>query len=76
MIIMKIFNMMNEVVVLGAGSVGADAVKIATGMAAHVTVMDIDLDRLEYLFPAQSLSMAFLILRRQRRFHSDSNNLL
>jgi alanine dehydrogenase len=38
-----------EVVVLGAGSVGAGAVKIATGMAAHVTVMDIDLDKLEYL---------------------------
>ncbi|MDR0314163.1 MAG: alanine dehydrogenase [Treponema sp.] len=38
-----------EVVVLGAGSVGTGAVKIATGMGAHVTVIDIDLDRLEYL---------------------------
>ncbi|MCL2443349.1 MAG: alanine dehydrogenase, partial [Treponema sp.] len=38
-----------EIVVLGAGVVGASAVKIATGMGAHVTVVDIDLNRLEYL---------------------------
>jgi len=38
-----------EIVVLGAGVVGASAVKIAVGMGAHVTVADIDLDRLNYL---------------------------
>ena len=38
-----------EIVVLGAGVVGASSVKIAVGMGAHVTVVDIDLDRLEYL---------------------------
>lgn len=38
-----------ETVVLGAGTVGANAIKIAAGMGAHVTVLDIDLDRLEYL---------------------------
>jgi len=38
-----------EIVVLGAGVVGAGAVKIAVGMSAHVTVVDIDLDKLEYL---------------------------
>ena len=38
-----------EIVVLGAGAVGAGSVKIAVGMGAHVTVADIDLDRLEYL---------------------------
>ena len=38
-----------EVVVLGAGVVGSNAVKIAVGMGAHVTVVDIDLDRLDYL---------------------------
>jgi len=38
-----------EVVVLGAGVAGSSAVKIAVGMGAHVTVVDIDLDRLEYL---------------------------
>jgi alanine dehydrogenase len=38
-----------EVVVLGAGTVGSGAIKILTGMGAHVTVVDIDLERLEYL---------------------------
>lgn len=38
-----------KVVVLGAGIVGANAVKIAVGMGADVTVLDINLDRLEYL---------------------------
>jgi alanine dehydrogenase len=38
-----------EVVVLGAGIVGSSALKIAAGIGAHVTVLDIDLDRLEYL---------------------------
>jgi alanine dehydrogenase len=38
-----------EVVVLGAGTVGANAVKIAVGFGAHVTVLDLDLDKLEYL---------------------------
>jgi alanine dehydrogenase len=38
-----------EVVVLGAGVVGANAAKIGAGMGAHVTVVDVNLDRLEYL---------------------------
>ena len=38
-----------EVVILGAGIVGSSALKIAAGMGAHVTVIDIDLDRMEYL---------------------------
>jgi len=38
-----------EIVVLGAGVVGASAVKIAVGTCAHVTVVDIDLNKLEYL---------------------------
>jgi len=38
-----------EIVVLGAGVVGANSVKIAVGAGAHVTVVDINLDRLEYL---------------------------
>jgi len=38
-----------EVVVLGAGIVGSSAVKIAVGMGAHVTVLDVNLKRLEYL---------------------------
>jgi len=38
-----------EIIVLGAGVVGANAVKIAVGMGARVTVVDIDLDKLAYL---------------------------
>lgn len=38
-----------KVVVLGAGVVGTSAIKVAAGMGADVTVLDINLDRLEYL---------------------------
>ena len=38
-----------KVVILGAGSVGTNACKIAVGMGADVTIMDINLQRLAYL---------------------------
>ena len=38
-----------KVVILGAGIVGYNACKVAVGMGADVTVMDINLDRLRYL---------------------------
>ena len=38
-----------NVVILGAGTVGANAAKVALGMGAHVTLLDINLDRLRYL---------------------------
>ncbi len=38
-----------NVVVLGAGVVGHNAAKVAAGLGAHVTLMDINLDRLRYL---------------------------
>ena len=38
-----------KVVILGGGSVGTNACKIATGMGADVTIIDISLKRLEYL---------------------------
>jgi alanine dehydrogenase len=38
-----------RVVVIGGGIVGANAVKIAIGLGAHVTVLDIDLRVLAYL---------------------------
>jgi len=44
-----------HVLVLGGGTVGASAAKVANGMEARVTVMDVNLDRLRYLedvFPA------------------------
>ena len=38
-----------KVVILGGGSVGTNACKIAVGMGADVTIIDISLKRLEYL---------------------------
>lgn len=38
-----------KVVILGAGSVGTNACKIAVGMGADVTIIDINLSRLAYL---------------------------
>lgn len=38
-----------NVIVLGGGTVGTNAAKVALGMGARVTVMDINLDRLRYL---------------------------
>jgi alanine dehydrogenase len=38
-----------NVVILGAGVVGHNAAKVAAGLGAHVTLMDINLDRLRYL---------------------------
>ncbi len=38
-----------EVVILGGGVVGTNAAKIAAGFGAHVTILDINLDRLRYL---------------------------
>jgi alanine dehydrogenase len=38
-----------EVVILGGGIVGLNAAKIAAGLGAHVTMLDIDHDRLKYI---------------------------
>ncbi len=38
-----------EVVVLGGGVVGTNAAKIAAGLGAHVTILDVSLPRLRYL---------------------------
>jgi alanine dehydrogenase len=38
-----------NVVILGGGTVGQNAAKIALGMGAHVTLLDISLERLRYL---------------------------
>jgi alanine dehydrogenase len=38
-----------KVVVIGGGTVGTSAAKIAAGMGADVTIFDVDLDRLRYL---------------------------
>lgn len=38
-----------RVVILGGGSVGTSAAKVALGMGAHVTVLDLNIERLRYL---------------------------
>jgi alanine dehydrogenase len=38
-----------NVLILGGGVVGTNAARIAAGMGANVTIMDIDLDRMRYL---------------------------
>ncbi|MBI5189546.1 MAG: alanine dehydrogenase [Nitrospirae bacterium] len=38
-----------RVVVIGAGTVGANAAKIAHGMGAEVTLLDLNVDRLDYI---------------------------
>ncbi|MEL6151900.1 MAG: alanine dehydrogenase, partial [Chloroflexota bacterium] len=38
-----------NVVILGGGTVGTNAAKVALGMGAHVTMLDINLERLRYL---------------------------
>ncbi|MFT6396425.1 MAG: alanine dehydrogenase [Bradymonadia bacterium] len=38
-----------KVVILGGGTVGTEAAKIAMGMGANVTILDINMDRLRYL---------------------------
>ena len=38
-----------HVTILGGGVVGGNAAKIAAGFRAHVTVLDVDMDRLRYL---------------------------
>lgn len=38
-----------NVLIIGAGKVGINATKIAFGLGANVTVMDIDLDKLRYI---------------------------
>lgn len=50
-----------EVVVIGAGTVGANAAKVAAGFGAHVTILDINMARLRYLddvMPANVTTMA------------------
>ena len=38
-----------RVLILGAGTVGIQAAKMAAGLGAHVTIMDIDMKRLRYV---------------------------
>ena len=53
-----------EVVIIGGGIVGISAAKIAAGLGANVTIMDIDLDRLRYLDDVMPANVRTLFSQR------------
>jgi len=53
-----------EVVILGGGVVGTNAAKIAAGFGAHVTILDVDLERLRYLEDVMAANVDFLFSNR------------
>ena len=57
-----------EVTILGGGVVGTNAAKIAAGFGAHVTVMDVDLNRLRYLSDVMPANVELL--------HSNRHHIL
>ncbi len=54
-----------RVVVVGAGVVGTNAAKMAAGLGARVTMMDIDLERLRYLDDVMPKNVATLYSNEQ-----------
>ena len=54
-----------NVVILGGGIVGSNAAKVAAGLGAEVTVLDINLDRLRYLDDIMPKNVTFLISNEQ-----------
>lgn len=57
-----------QVLVLGGGIVGANAAKVAAGLGANVTILDVNLDRLRYLDDVMPRNVTTL--------YSDRHNLL
>jgi alanine dehydrogenase len=57
-----------NVVILGGGIVGANAAKVAAGLGANVTILDINLDRLRYLDDVMPKNVTTL--------YSDRHNIL
>jgi alanine dehydrogenase len=57
-----------NVVILGAGVVGANAAKVAAGLGANVTILDVNLDRLRYLDDVMPRNVTTL--------YSDRHNIL
>jgi alanine dehydrogenase len=64
-----------RVLVLGGGVVGTNAAKMAAGMGAHVTILDLDLDRLRYLVDVMPKNVTMLhsspIAIREQLPHAD-----
>lgn len=57
-----------KVVILGGGTVGTEAAKMAVGMGADVTILDINMDRLRYLDDVFG--------NRLQTLYSDPHNIL
>jgi len=53
-----------EVLIIGGGVVGANAAKMAAGLGAHVTLLDLSLDRLRYLADVLSPNVDVLYSNR------------
>src|SRR6185369_8865020 len=54
-----------EVAILGGGIVGINAAKMAAGMGARVTLLDISLDRLRYLSDVMPANVELVFSNRQ-----------
>lgn len=54
-----------EVAILGGGVVGTNAAWIAAGFGAHVTILDLDLDRLRYLSDVMPANVDTLFSNRR-----------
>jgi len=50
-----------EVVIVGGGVVGANAAKMASGLGAKVTILDVNLDRLRYLDDIMPKNVTMLV---------------
>ena len=59
-----------QVVVLGAGVVGANAARVAAGLGAHVKILDVNLDRLRYLADVMPPNVTTLFSDRHNILHS------
>jgi alanine dehydrogenase len=57
-----------NVVILGGGVVGANAAKVAAGLGANVSILDVNLDRLRYLDDVMPKNV--------RTLYSDRHNIL
>jgi len=53
-----------EVVVIGGGVVGTNAAKVAAGLGAKVTILDVDLNRLRYLDDIMPKNVTLLMSNR------------
>lgn len=54
-----------QVLILGGGVVGSNAAKMAAGMGARVTILDVSLDRLRYLSDVMPANVQLIFSNRQ-----------